>query len=94
LGQISFSDDDILLRGFIQREVTNECKIRVIAELSVQTLPDERTSYIPQGQKQFEFCAKSELSVHMANYIYTREFNSLEPDRPQHDHRHACVIAQ
>ena len=64
--------------------------------------PTYAYSYVPDGLAQIEYCAKSELSVHMDIYKYVNKIessinpnsNTLEPDRPRYDQPAACVIAQ
>ena len=65
---------------------------------TLQTLPDIRNSYVPDGPMQDEFYA-SELSTHKFRRMYTREFSrnpnssTIETDWSKYYNPTACVIA-
>jgi hypothetical protein len=69
---------------------------------SVKTLPNLRSSYVPESPAQVKFGACRNwvrahtvkcICIHKAVQLKTK-FQHTEPDRPQHDRPAACVIAQ
>jgi hypothetical protein len=73
----------------------------ILLPIFVQTLPGLHSSYMPQNLAQVEFCASrnsvyvwSNISIYKAEKSWNPNFNTLEPNRWQHDRPAATVIAQ